>query len=47
MKDSQVVEVPDSHRYRCAGNGAVANVAEWIGRRLQAVHEGVNVERAL
>lgn len=24
----------DSHRYRCCGNGVVANVAEWIGRRL-------------
>jgi site-specific DNA-cytosine methylase len=27
----------DSHRYRCAGNGVVANVAEWIGRRIVAV----------
>lgn len=24
----------DSHRYRCCGNGVVANVAEWLGRRL-------------
>jgi len=24
----------DSHRYRCCGNGVVANVAEWIGHRL-------------
>ena len=24
----------DSHRYRCCGNGVVAPVAEWIGRRL-------------
>jgi DNA (cytosine-5)-methyltransferase 1 len=24
----------DSHRYRCCGNGVVADVAEWIGRRL-------------
>ena len=24
----------DSHRYRCCGNGVVANVAEWIGRRI-------------
>ena len=23
----------DSHRYRCCGNGVVAPVAEWIGRR--------------
>lgn len=26
----------DSHRYRCCGNGVVAPVAEWIGRRLAA-----------
>jgi site-specific DNA-cytosine methylase len=25
----------DSHRYRCCGNGVVANVAEWIGWRLR------------
>ncbi len=24
----------DSNRYRCCGNGVVANVAEWLGRRL-------------
>jgi len=24
----------DSHRYRCCGNGVVAPVAEWLGRRL-------------
>lgn len=24
----------DSHRYRCCGNGVVASVSEWIGRRL-------------
>lgn len=24
----------DSHRYRCCGNGVVADVAEWIGYRL-------------
>lgn len=28
----------DMHRYRCCGNGVVANVAEWIGRRLVAVN---------
>jgi site-specific DNA-cytosine methylase len=33
----------DSHRYRCCGNGVVADVAEWIGGRLMAVLE---VERA-
>jgi site-specific DNA-cytosine methylase len=26
----------DSHRYRCCGNGVVAPVAEWIGRRIIA-----------
>lgn len=26
--------IPDSHRYRCIGNGVVAPVAEWIGHRL-------------
>ena len=25
----------DSHRYRCCGNGVVADVAEWIGLRLR------------
>ncbi len=29
----------DSHRYRCCGNGVVAPVAEWIGRRIIAVME--------
>ena len=27
----------DGHRYRCCGNGVVAPVAEWIGRRIVAV----------
>jgi hypothetical protein len=27
----------DTHRYRCCGNGVVAPVAEWIGRRLVEV----------
>jgi DNA (cytosine-5)-methyltransferase 1 len=30
----------DSHRYRCAGNGVVAPVAEWIGWRLRRFLEG-------
>ena len=30
-------EISDSHRYRMAGNGVVAPVAEWIGHRLVAV----------
>ena len=29
----------DGNRYRCCGNGVVANVAEWIGRRLIAVNQ--------
>lgn len=29
----------DSHRYRCCGNGVVADVGEWIGRRLIEVME--------
>ena len=28
----------DSHRYRCCGNGVVAPVAEWIGRRIVEVN---------
>ncbi|MCK9496748.1 MAG: DNA cytosine methyltransferase [Dehalococcoidia bacterium] len=32
-------EVSDSHRYRMCGNGVVAPVAEWLGRRLMAVVE--------
>ena len=27
----------DGHRYRCCGNGVVAPVAEWIGRRIMEV----------
>lgn len=27
-------EIADSHRYRLCGNGVVANVTEWIGRRI-------------
>jgi site-specific DNA-cytosine methylase len=27
----------DTHRYRCCGNGVVAPVAEWIGRRIVEV----------
>ena len=29
----------DSHRYRCCGNGVVANVAEWLGHRFRAALE--------
>ncbi len=28
-------EIADSHRYRMCGNGVVAPVAEWIGRRIE------------
>lgn len=31
------VEIADSHRYRMCGNGVVAPVSEWIGRRLVGV----------
>ena len=34
-------EIADSHRYRMAGNGVVASVAEWIGHRLVAVDKGL------
>jgi DNA (cytosine-5)-methyltransferase 1 len=33
--DSQGNEIADSHRYRMCGNGVVATVAEWIGRRIR------------
>ena len=29
-----IIELADSHRYRICGNGVVAPVAEWIGRRI-------------
>lgn len=29
----------DSHRYRCCGNGVVAPVAEWIGRRIRLIEQ--------
>jgi len=32
----------DNHRYRCCGNGVVANVAEWIGQRLVSVDKEWN-----
>ena len=34
-------EIADSHRYSMAGNAVIAPVAEWIGRRLVAVDEGM------
>lgn len=33
------VKAPDSKRYAACGDGVVANVAEWIARRMIAVHE--------
>jgi len=30
-------EIADSHRYRMAGNGVVASVAEWLGHRIVSV----------
>jgi DNA (cytosine-5)-methyltransferase 1 len=38
--DADGKEISDSHRYRMIGNGVVAPVAEWVGRRLVAVDEG-------
>lgn len=35
--DDQGNEIADGPRYRMCGNGVVANVAEWIGRRLMAI----------
>ena len=35
--DDLLPEGLDGHRYRCCGNGVVAPVAEWIGRRILAV----------
>lgn len=32
-------QIPDSHRYRCIGNGVVAPVAEFIGHRLMAADQ--------
>lgn len=32
--DAEGNVIPDSHRYRMIGNGVVAPVAEWIGRRM-------------
>lgn len=29
-----IIELADSHRYRICGNGVVAPVAAWIGRRI-------------
>ena len=34
-------EIADLHRYRMAGNGVVASVAEWIGHRIVAVDGGL------
>lgn len=34
-------EIADSHRYRMAGNGVVASVAEWLGHRIVAVDGGL------
>lgn len=37
----------DSHRYRCCGNGVVANVAEWIGHRIIAADQEFQHDRML
>ena len=36
-EDGDLPKHLDGHRYRCCGNGVVAPVAEWIGRRLVEV----------
>ena len=37
--DALLPEGLDSNRYRCCGNGVVAPVAEWLGRRIAAYLE--------
>jgi hypothetical protein len=37
----------DGHRYRCCGNGVVAPVAEWIGRRIVAADAEYQHDRML
>jgi hypothetical protein len=37
----------DSNRYRCCGNGVVANVAEWIGHRIIAADQEFQHDRML
>lgn len=32
-------KTPDSRRYAACGNGVVANVSEWIGRRIMAIED--------
>ena len=36
-------ETPDGRRYAACGNGVVANVSEWIGRRIMTIEEEKNV----
>lgn len=38
------LKAPDSRRYAACGDGVVSNVAEWIGRRMLAIH-AANQER--
>jgi len=47
VKDDPLLPVGlDSHRYRCCGNGVVAPVAEWIGRRIVEVDRRWREEEA-
>ena len=32
-------KTPDGRRYAACGNGVVANVSEWIGRRIMAIED--------
>lgn len=37
-----VSETPDTPRYKAMGNSMCVNVMQWLGKRIQAVDEGVN-----
>jgi hypothetical protein len=43
-EDGKVFQLADSHRYRLCGNGVVANVSEWLGRRLVAAYRQANLK---
>lgn len=47
MDDDDLPVRLDGHRYRCCGNGVVANVAEWIGHRIMAADEEWRHQRML
>ncbi len=47
MDDDTLPVRLDGHRYRCCGNGVVAPVAEWIGRRIVAADAEYQHDRML